>query len=154
MVSANLPASSVDNTEFRELLDFCNPLASKFQMSRRTLSTKIEKQYDISKQLVQEEIASVHKISITWHLWTAPNNLPILGITAQSFSTESWQSRERLLEMLEVEGSRSGENIAAYLLTCLSDFNIQGCLFYITADNASSNTTLLHHRKGHIVFLH
>lgn len=68
--------------------------------------------------------------------------MPILGITAHFISTKSWELRELLLEMIEVEGSHSGENVAAYLLTCLSDFNIQESLFCITADNASSDATM------------
>ena len=48
-----------------------------------------------------------------------------------------------ILDLLEVEGSYKGNNLASYLLKTLEDWNIQNKLGQIVIDNATNNNSIM-----------
>lgn len=79
--------------------------------------------------------------SITLDIWTSPNGLSILAITAH-WVDDDYVLREIVLDSVEIIGNHSGKNIAKSVLKCLKEFEIDSKVFTITADNAANNRTM------------
>jgi hypothetical protein len=56
---------------------------------------------------------------------------------------ENFIYKESVLEFIEIEGSKSGENIARIVLELLCELDIECKVLSITGDNASNNETLM-----------
>ena len=48
-----------------------------------------------------------------------------------------------VLDLLEVEGSHEGNNLASYLLKTLEDWSIQNKLGWVVMDNATNNDSMI-----------
>ena len=73
------------------------------------------------------------KIHISCDLWTSPNSIAILGITAQFINSEG-QLRSLVLALKEVNGDHTGENLSKYVMEVIRDYDIQGNLGYFVMD--------------------
>jgi len=56
---------------------------------------------------------------------------------------ENFIYKESVLEFIEIEGSKSGENIARIVLELLCELDIECKVLSITGDNTSNNETLM-----------
>lgn len=70
-----------------------------------------------------------------------PNRKPIFAIIGH-WITPDFEEREEVLELIEIQGSHTGEALALVVERLLVEFKLQGKLFTITGDNASNNGTL------------
>lgn len=107
-----------------------------------TLTEHIMKVFWESKSKLVDMFLPVKKICLTCDLWTSPNSKPILGITCHWIGEKN-ETNEILLDVIEMRELHSEINIAQRVYNTLCDFAIQDKLFCITADNASSNLTMV-----------
>ena len=57
--------------------------------------------------------------------------------------TENFEYKEALLEFIEIEGPKSGENIGGIMLDLLCELDIESKLLSITGDSVSNNKSLM-----------
>jgi hypothetical protein len=117
VASCNLSFRLVENNEFRAFLRYLNQDAEDLlAYDHRTVKEWVVRQYmGLKEQLVIPTIQKARsKIHVSCDLWTSPNSLAILGITAQ-FINESWGLQRLVLGMREVVGEHTGLNSAKYI---------------------------------------
>jgi hypothetical protein len=80
------------------------------------------------------------KIKLTLDIWTSPNGISILGITGH-WNGNNFVLREQLLDALELNGPRTGINIAQHVFKTLQAYKIENKIFCMTTDNGSKRWT-------------
>jgi hypothetical protein len=75
-------------------------------------------------------------------LWSSPNQLPVLGITAV-YVCEDGKMEKSVLALKVVEGAHDGENLSKYVMDVISEWGIASKLGYFNMDNAPNNDTML-----------
>jgi len=63
------------------------------------------------------------RISFTLDVWTSPNTLAFLGVTAH-WIDDSWKLKDTLLDFCQIHGAHSGENICNTFLETLEFFQL------------------------------
>jgi hypothetical protein len=107
---------------------------------------------------IKEELHAQPWISYTTDVWTSPNMVPFMSITAH-WIDEEWNKREVLIAFEEIRGIHTGgfsihysngnrstnlflcikgENLAKAFVEVLESYDILHTLFIITCDNASN----------------
>ena len=56
-------------------------------------------------------------------IWTSPNYLPFLGITAH-WIDEEWNLRHLVIYFVKLTGTHSSKNMVEAFMICLKDFEI------------------------------
>ncbi|CAD0020548.1 unnamed protein product [Aureobasidium pullulans] len=111
--------------------------------SHSTMREEVITLYMTSLGIVKGYLAKAKsKVTLSFDIWTAGNKLPLLGIVAH-YIDYNYELKVVLLALLEINGSHSGENIAAHLLSVIERFNLCNKLGFFMADNASSNDKAL-----------
>lgn len=95
--------------------------------------------YKREKKIVKERLnTNTSKISFTTDLWTSPNNLPFMAITAH-YIDDTWKIHAELIDFICLLGKHSGNRIVEQFKTVIKDeyqiVNEGG----INVDNATSN---------------
>ena len=144
ITSCNLPLRIVECPTFRDLLYYLNrDIDSWLPKSHSTVKQWILRQYDVHKQRVKQRILNARTIiHLSCDLWTSPNSLAIIGITAQYIAEDNKLERS-VLALKEVEGEHSGENLAKYIIEVIVDWGFASKLGYFQMDNAGNNDTML-----------
>lgn len=138
----NLSFLQAESESLIELLELCNPEISQFLVKADAIAEYITQEYCTFKTDLKGYFKTItSSISITCDIWTSPNGLAILGITAHWVDNE-FILREVILDSIELQGTHSGKNIGNAVLECLKQLEIETKLFCITADNASNNNTM------------
>lgn len=124
--------------------DYVNPAANELlPSSHNTIRAKFLHLFQEGKTRVQYLLQlAISDVHITCDLWTSPNHLGILGVTAH-FTNEDSKLQTLALAMKKVQGAHTGKNQASIITDMVSDYNITTCLGYFMMDNASSNDTLI-----------
>jgi hypothetical protein len=86
-------------------------------------------------------------------LWTSPNSLAILGITAQYIAEDNKLERSALA-LKEVNSEHSGENLAKYIKQVIVDWGFASRLGYFQMDNAGNNDRMLREISLRILQFH
>jgi len=111
--------------------------------SRNTLASRITAEFELNRQqLIQELAISSQTIALSLDGWTSTNDISILAIIGH-WLTEDFVYKEAVLEFKEIEGVKSGENMARIVFELLHELDIKYKLLSITGDNASNNETLI-----------
>jgi hypothetical protein len=144
VVSCNLSFRLVANTEFRAFVKYLNEDAESLLAASHTdVRRWVLRQFDGIKGNITIVISKAKsKIHISCDLWTSPNSIAILGITAQFIDIEG-QLRSLVLALKEVNGDHTGENLSKYVMEVIRDYDIQGNLGYFVMDNAENNDTMI-----------
>jgi len=147
VVSNNLSFRLVESDEFRAFLKYLNKDAEELLAKDHShVRWWIIRQYKALKNtLITTTLSRAKsKIHISCDLWTSPNSIAILGITAQ-FIDEHGTLKNLVLGMKELVGEHTGENMSKLILDVIKEYGIQKNLGYFTMDNAPDNDTLLTH---------
>ena len=82
------------------------------------------------------------KIYISCDLWTSPNSIAILRVTAQFINKQS-KLQSLVLAIREVEKEYTGENMSKYLFNVIKEYKIKKNLGYIVINNALNNNIII-----------
>lgn len=145
LVSNNLSFRLVESTEFRAFVKYLNEDAEMLLVKdHKDIRKWVLRQYEgLKKNTIIPILKNAKtKIHISLDLWTSPNSIAILGITAQ-FINEQGELQSLVLALKEVEGEHSGENMSKYVMEVILDYSFEKNLGYFVMDNALDNDTLL-----------
>ena len=81
------------------------------------------------------------KVCLVIDCWTSSNQISFLGVVAR-FIDNDWKHKTFALDLIELLGPKSGENIANALIPVLEEFKILDKLGSITTDNESAMDTV------------
>jgi hypothetical protein len=118
--------------------------------SSTTVRTWIVNAYQTQKDRMIEVLhGAPHLVHITADGWTAPNDLPLLGVIAHFVNENGWLDHI-ILGLREIEGVHTGENLCTVLVEILSEYQIWTKLGYFVLDNAANNDTMLESFARHL----
>lgn len=142
MVSGDmLPLSFVEGAGFRRLMEFVEPEYSV--PSRKTITSRIEKQYEEAATLLKTNLNAAKSVAITTDAWTA--------LTAESYVTvtchylDQWEMRSAVLQTRSTDERHTAENLAASLRDVVGEWGLGGKVSACVHDNAK-NITLANER--------
>lgn len=119
------PFGLVEDTGFTRLMKVLEPrykLPSAMHFSR----TVIPDMYMSVKAIIQERVDKAQHVSFTSDAWTSDNNLhAFLSLTAHWIDS-NWERQYAFLQLRLLEGSHTGEMLAAELLSIMEDWKIVG----------------------------
>ena len=75
-------------------------------------------------------------------MWTSPNSIAILGVTAQ-FINKQGKLQSLVLAIREVEKEHISKNILKYLFNVIKEYKIKKNLGYIVINNALNNNIII-----------
>lgn len=134
------PFSIVEGEDFREFIYLLNP---NYQPPcRKTLSKSLlPSLYNQTFEKIKDTISSVESVALTSDGWTNINNVSFFAVTVHFISNE-FKLTSFMLECGEFDNQHTGKNIAEWLKTVLSKFEIPlSKVSAITTDNASNMKT-------------
>ncbi|KAK0647486.1 hypothetical protein QBC41DRAFT_210856, partial [Cercophora samala] len=115
IVKKNLPFSLVEDETFRSLFSLLNAgltdelLPSSHNTVRSWLVDLYEAELGKLRELLDTALSNVN---LSWDTWTSPNSKGLLAIIAH-WIDDDFVFHTRLLALVELQGSHSGENQAA-----------------------------------------
>jgi hypothetical protein len=144
LIRRRLPFRLVTWPEYRALLQSINPAIKQHLVSSPTTIIKYIKRsfIDYRDGLVNILKNARSMIHFTSDMWSSPNRLAFLGVTAQ-WVDEQYTLRSALLALINVQVDHSGHHQAGLILDTIRIYQIQHNLGYYVGDNASSNNTLV-----------
>lgn len=144
ITACNEPLRLVECEQFRDLLYYLNREVDNWlPSSHNTVQEWVLRQYKIRKDIqIQRLQSALSDIHIMADLWSSPNKLPILGITA-AYVCEDGKMETSVLAVKAVDGAHGGENMAKYLMQVVEEWGIASKLGYFNTDNAPNNDTML-----------
>ncbi|KAG9018943.1 hypothetical protein FRB90_008137, partial [Tulasnella sp. 427] len=153
--------------EFRDLLTYVSDHLDDEDIPHRTkLTNEIISLYQKKQEEMYRELkAAPGRVSFTSDLWSDPNLVSYMALTAHWIAKGSngeWTPQTRLLAFKHVKGSHSGANLANEIFEVLESAGILHKIGSFTMDNASNNDStmsflevkftaagILFHRDGH-----
>lgn len=142
VITGNQPFSIFQNPFLRQLLTTLNPsIYRTIGWGRSSIRQRLADTFASKKKLVQQELTtSLSKIHIAFDLWTSPNRLAILAVSAHFIDAKN-SIQQRLLALREQQGAHTGLNIALTLAEIARDWEIVDRIGCLVSDNASNNDT-------------
>jgi len=114
------PISSVDGSEFQQLLQYMEP-GYKLP-SRPFLTTTYHRLYSSLKEKILEIMASPKVyVALTTDLWTSWS---VESYTAHYINSK-WELESKVLQTREMKERHTGENIAEQLRTAVKEWKIE-----------------------------
>lgn len=150
VIHKNIPFSQVQDSEFRDIVVYLNPSASKSAClpAHSTVQKWIIEDFQRHKgtviELLQDARTSIH---ISFDLWSAKDLRSMAGILVH-FLDNSYKYREFLLSIPEHVGPHSGKNIAETLAGIFREFNLDKNLGHSICDNATNNNVAINELDG------
>ena len=140
----NIAFNQVSHVEFRDWLEYVNPVANKLlPSSHETIRKQTFALMQEGKARLRHILAAAcSDIHITCDMWTSPNQLGVLAVVAH-FTSEKLTLTTATLALIEIDGEHSGLNQALAVLRVIDDFQIRGKLGYFVMDNATTNDVLI-----------
>ena len=140
IVITYIALSYIEIDAFRDLIKLLNPTLFEYlYKSGNTIRKLVMDDFEGRKERVKKELAdSLSKIYISFDLWISPNSTALLGVIIY-YLNKDLQARSLLITLKEVDGSHSGENMAAIILPVLREFCIDNRIGYFISDNMTSN---------------
>ena len=112
-------------------------------MSVGTVRNDIMSHYQSMRQSIKTALATAPGgICFTQDLWTSPQNLSFMCITAHWIDCK-WGLRNLVLDFVNVTGSHTGEAIAQAFLKIVEEWGLCGRVFALTCDNATNNNAAI-----------
>jgi hypothetical protein len=143
IVRNDLPFTAVEDTHFRQILGIFNHqlLESLVPATANTMRNWVKERYKQEKEAMKKTLASTQFAKhLSFDTWTSPNSYALLAIVAH-FIDAQFDLQAKLLGMVQLQGSHSGDAQATEILTVIQDFEIEPG--YFQSDNASSNDTCI-----------
>lgn len=140
----NQPLRLAGCPEFRTFLKYLNPDVDKWlNTSASTIGKWVLRQAGLLEKQVKQRLQNARsKIHIATDLWTSPNEKAIMVIVAHYLSEDNVLERA-VLDLIEVEGTHKGVNLAPYMMKTLEEWGIISKLGWFMMDNAGNNDTML-----------
>ncbi|KJZ68958.1 hypothetical protein HIM_11655 [Hirsutella minnesotensis 3608] len=143
-VACSLPFAHVEQASFRDLIRYIRPAADDLlPRSADTIRSDLQRGYDGKKEFVkralQNALSSIHIVPDNW---TSPNCRGVIGFTVQ-FVTEDHGLQSLVVRIKELEGQRSGENMAEAIMEFVREYGIASKMGYFMMDNASNMNTMI-----------
>ncbi|CAN1222014.1 Putative AC transposase [Linum grandiflorum] len=144
------PLSMVDHLYFKRFVCSLQPMFSV--PSRNTMKKEIFRVYEIERTKIQRVIdRNSGRIAITTDMWTASNQKKgYMAVTAH-YIDNSWTLRSHMLRFIYVPAPHSSHRLAAVLVNCMLDWNIDTKVSTITLDNCSTNDAMIAKIKKKLV---
>lgn len=130
-------------------INFVQTLQPQFNLvSWNTVQNECVGIYLREKQNLLNLISGIPgKVSLTVDLWTSNQNLGYVFLTGH-FIDDHWNLYRQILNVVMVPSPDSGDTFSQAILTCLSDWHLEGRLFTLTLDQSLSNETIIGNLKG------
>ncbi len=143
IVSNNLSHRLVESPDFHVFCQVLNPKANDVvPQAHSTVGKQIIEAFSNHKDVIRKKLQSaLTHIHLSMDIWTAPNNLLMLGITADFVDCEDEKHTKALIALPEVDG-HSGEDQFKALLPVLQDYSIVRKVGAVIGDNSGTNDTL------------
>ncbi|KJZ70440.1 hypothetical protein HIM_10178 [Hirsutella minnesotensis 3608] len=123
VVACSLPFSHVEQPAFRDLVQYICPAANDLlPTSGSTIRNDLQRGYNDN--------------------WTSPNHLGVIGFTVQ-FVTEDHGLLSLVVRIKELQGHRSGENMAEAIMEFVREYGIASKVGCFMMDNASNMNTMI-----------
>jgi hypothetical protein len=154
-VRARIPPTAV---EYPEFLAWCNtmnaPLTAQpgaIPTSHNTVRTDTLRAWKEEKAKMKIELRTetIGKIHVAVDVWTSPNRLLLLGITAHYLVRRSKLHQKALLGLREIEGHSGLYQYEAFR-TVIEDYGIFDLLGTLIGDNATTNDTFVDHIQSYM----
>ncbi|CAN0930109.1 Putative AC transposase [Linum grandiflorum] len=142
------PLLMVDHLYFKQFVCSLQPLFSL--SSRNNMKKEIFCVYESVRSKIQKVIDENRgRIAITADIWTASNQTKgYMAVTAH-YIDNSWTLRSHMLRFIYVPAPHSSDRLAAVLVNCMLDWNIDTKVSTITLDNCSTNDAMIAKINGH-----
>jgi hypothetical protein len=146
ITACNEPVRLVECQQFRDLLYYLNKQVDNWlPASHNIIREWVLRQYKLKKDIqIQRLQSALSNIHIMADLWSSPNQLPVLGITA-AYVCEDGKLETAVLALKVVEGTHDGENLSKYVMEVIIEWGIASKLGYFNMDNAPNNDAMLRH---------
>jgi len=116
--------SYIESPFFQQMINSIPGISILFK-SRNTLISRISAEFELDRQQLIKELAiSSQTIALLLDGWTSNNDISILGII-RYWLTEDFVYKEAVLEFIEIEGAKTGENIGGIVLELLHELDIK-----------------------------
>ncbi|KAE8262781.1 hypothetical protein A4X09_0g7388 [Tilletia walkeri] len=133
------PMSIVGDKWFKEWL---TPHRQSLVPDRRTVSDDVSEVHKAMQKHIIARLASIEgTIHLALDIWTSNNGHSFLGIIG-CWQTEGSVQRH-VLEMIAFPERHTAANIAKVVKQVVTRYQIQDRVWFIAADNASTNTTMM-----------
>jgi hypothetical protein len=117
--------------------------AKHLPSSSTTIRSWLVESYQAQKETMLEILhAAPGLVHITADGWTAPNDIPLLGVVGHFVNENGWVDHI-ILGLREIEGLHTGENLCSVLIQILAEYKIWTKVGYFVMDNAANNDTML-----------
>ncbi|XP_072309606.1 E3 SUMO-protein ligase ZBED1-like [Eucyclogobius newberryi] len=125
--------TSVDDPYFRALLRECNQVyqfPGRDEVSERI----IPQMYEVALLKLKDELKNVEYAALTGDGWTSRAADHYMTLTVHYL--KDWTMQVRVLQTLKAKVSQTGNNIAAEIKECLTEFSLEAKVDVMTTDNA------------------
>lgn len=134
----------VECPEFRAFLTYLNKDINRWlNASHNTIKEWVFRQHKIEEEKMMQRVQNARsKVHISTDLWTSPNAKPIMVIVGHYISEDN-DLEHSVLDLVEVEGSHRGENLAPLTFAVICRWGVTSKLGFFMMDNASNNDTMM-----------
>ena len=140
-VHCQLSYNLIEQSEFRELLQYIQPTIDRYLPSRNTIRTWVMNEFGEGRDAVRTAISTAKsRVHISFDMWTAPMGTPILGICAH-FLNNAYELVHPLLALRFLAGHHTGLVMAEVIEAVMYEFGIVDKWGVCVADNADNNDT-------------
>jgi hypothetical protein len=152
IVVRNLPFRMVEWPEFHTFCQVLNPKSVRFITTAHSqIGRKIKEAWQTHKDTVRKKLQSaLSSIHLSVDIWTSPNRLLLLAVTADFVGYAEERHMKALLALRIVKG-HSGKEQFDVLLPVLQDYGIMQKLGAVVADNSGTNDTLCQEIEDHLL---
>ena len=128
-----IPLSIVEGDGFRNLMEIVAP--NYTVPCRNTIRSCIVKRYDEEKISLTSELDSADPVSLTTDTWTSSATESYITVTEHHIDSK-WEMHSNVLVTRAMLERHTGENIAAKLKSCVSEFGVDQKVSTVVHDNA------------------
>ena len=128
-----IPLSIVEGDGFRNLMEIVAP--DYTVPCRNMIRSRIVKRYDDEKISLTSELDSADSVSLTTDTWTSSATESYITVTEHHIDSK-WEMHGNVLVIRAMPERHTGENIAAKLKSCVSEFGVDQKVSTVVCDNA------------------
>ena len=139
IITAGLSYRAVENSHFRELLEFVSNAGASFAYpSRRTMKNLAKKNVTKKKEEVKEVLEPIEDVTITADAWTSTKQkMGFVAVTVHYF-TKGMILKSISLGVKRIYGSHTGDLLAGAIKGICEEFNIFKKIRTMTGDNGAN----------------
>ncbi|XP_062089890.1 zinc finger BED domain-containing protein DAYSLEEPER-like [Humulus lupulus] len=140
------PLHIVEQTAF---VEFIRTLQPQFKMpSFNTVQGDCVAMYLTEKQSLLNLVNGIPgRVSLALDLWVSNQDLGYVFVTGH-FIDGDWNLHRRILNVIMVPSPDSAESFSQAIVSCLSDWHLEGRLFTLTLDQSFVNETAFDNLRG------